>query len=95
MDERFHRVDLARGQNWARALIVPLLSGAEDEPLGAFGVYSSSAGPGHFAESEWDKKVLVCLADYAVLAYPECSQAGSLAGIAGTAFGGRDICGCW
>jgi signal transduction histidine kinase/GAF domain-containing protein len=74
MDERFHRVDLARGQNWARALIVPLLPGTEDEPLGAFGVYSSSAAPGHFAESEWDKKVLVCLADYAVLAYQNAAR---------------------
>jgi signal transduction histidine kinase len=74
MDERFHRVDLARGQNWTRALIVPLLPGTEDEPLGAFGVYSSSAGPGHFAESEWDKKVLVCLADYAVLAYQNAAR---------------------
>jgi signal transduction histidine kinase/GAF domain-containing protein len=74
MDERFHRVDLARGQNWVRALIVPLLPGTEDEPLGAFGVYSSSAAPGHFAESEWDKKVLVCLADYAVLAYQNAAR---------------------
>jgi signal transduction histidine kinase len=74
MDERFHRVDLARGQNWARALIVPLLAGNEDVPLGAFGVYSSNTGPGHFADSEWDKKVLVCLADYAVLAYQNAAK---------------------
>jgi signal transduction histidine kinase len=74
MDERFHRADLARGQNWARALIVPLLSGCKDEPLGAFGVYSSGAGPGHFAESEWDKKVLICLADYAVLAFQNAAR---------------------
>jgi signal transduction histidine kinase/GAF domain-containing protein len=74
MDDRFHRVDLARGQNWTRALIVPLLPGTEDDPLGAFGVYSSTAGQGHFAESEWDKKVLVCLADYAVLAYQNAAR---------------------
>ena len=74
IDERFHRIDLARGQNWSRALIVPLLSGSEDEPLGAFGVYSDSTGPGHFAESEWDKKVLFCLADYAVLAYQNAAR---------------------
>jgi signal transduction histidine kinase len=42
--------------------------------LGAFGVYSSTAGPGHFAESEWDKKVLVTLADYAVLAYQNAAR---------------------
>ncbi|MGD0750828.1 MAG: GAF domain-containing sensor histidine kinase [Anaerolineales bacterium] len=74
MDERFHRVDLARSQNWARALIVPLLPGDEDKPLGAFGVYSSNAALGHFAESEWDKKVLVCLADYAVLAFQNAAR---------------------
>jgi GAF domain-containing protein/nitrogen-specific signal transduction histidine kinase len=74
MDERFHRVDLARDQNWTRALIVPLLPGTGDDPLGAFGVYSSSADAGHFAESEWDKKVLVCLADYAVLAYQNAAR---------------------
>lgn len=74
LDERFHRVDLAKVQNWTRALVVPLLPGTDDEPLGAFGVYSSSADPGHFAESEWDKKVLVCLADYAVLAYQSAAR---------------------
>jgi signal transduction histidine kinase len=74
LDDRFHRADLARDQNWTRALIVPLLPGNEAEPLGAFGVYSSSAGPGHFAESEWDKKVLITLADYAVLAYQNAAR---------------------
>lgn len=69
VDKRFHRVDLAVDQGWSRALVVPLLSGSEGEALGAFGVYSSTSGVGHFAESEWDKKVLLCLADYAVLAF--------------------------
>jgi hypothetical protein len=48
-------------------VIVPLLPGNEGESIDAFGVYSSDANPGRFAESEWDKKVLVCLADYAVI----------------------------
>ncbi len=74
VDGRFNRPDLARDQNWSRALIVPLLAGNGDDPLGAFGVYSSSAGAGRFAESEWDKKVLVCLANYAVLAYQNASR---------------------
>jgi GAF domain-containing protein/nitrogen-specific signal transduction histidine kinase len=69
VDKRFNRIDLAVDQSWSRALVVPLLPGNDSEPIGAFGVYSSSSGPGHFAESEWDKKVLLCLADYAVLAY--------------------------
>jgi signal transduction histidine kinase len=74
VDKRFHRSDLAMDQNWARALIVPLLPGDNGEPLGAFGVYSSTSGAGHFAESEWDKKVLVFLADYAVLAYQNAAH---------------------
>ena len=68
VDERFNRSDLAVDQNWSRALVVPLLPGDEGEPLGAFGVYSTSSRAGHFAESEWDKKMLVFLANYAVLA---------------------------
>jgi signal transduction histidine kinase len=67
-DTRFHRPDLARAQNWARALVVPLVTGSEEPPIGAFGVYSSGDDPGRFAESDWDKKVLTCLAHYAVLA---------------------------
>ena len=78
VDKRFHRADLAVDQNWARALIVPLLPGDEGEPIGAFGVYSSIGGAGHFAESEWDKKVLVFLADYAVLAYQNAAHQDAL-----------------
>lgn len=78
VDARFHRADLALDQDWARALIVPLMPGDEGEPLGAFGVYSSTNGAGHFAESEWDKKVLVTLADYAVLAYQNSAHQDAL-----------------
>jgi signal transduction histidine kinase len=77
-DTRFHRHDLAQSQNWSHALIVPLLSGDREQPLGAFSVYSSSAATGHFADSEWDKKVLVCLADYAVLAYQNAARQAAL-----------------
>ena len=73
-DPRFHRLDLAQSQDWARALVVPLLSGDAEQPLGAFSVYSASTGSGHFAESEWDKKVLVILADYVVLAFQNAAR---------------------
>ena len=66
-DPRFSRPDLARAHGWARALVVPLLA-SDQEPVGAFAVYSTAAEPGRFAESEWDKKVLTCLAHYAGLA---------------------------
>lgn len=52
----------------ARALIVPLFTGDDERALGAFSVFSSDAGTGRIAESEWDEKVLTCLAHYAVLA---------------------------
>lgn len=73
-DERFYRHDLAQLQNWAHALIVPLLPGDKEQPLGAFGVYSSAGTSSNFADSEWDKKVLICLADYAVLAYQNAAR---------------------
>jgi signal transduction histidine kinase len=67
-DPRFYRRDLAEEQNWSRALIVPLLSRENGEAIGAFSVYSGRGDPVRFTESEWDKKVLTCLAYYAVLA---------------------------
>lgn len=67
-DPRFHRTDLARQQAWNRALIFPLLSSDSDEALGAFSVYDKQGEPGRFTESEWDRKVLTCLAYYATLA---------------------------
>jgi signal transduction histidine kinase/putative methionine-R-sulfoxide reductase with GAF domain len=68
IDPRFHRPDLARAQNWAQALVVPLLASGEREPIGAFSVYGVGSDAGHLAGSEWDEKVLTCLAHYAVLA---------------------------
>jgi len=67
-DPRFHRQDLAKSQNWSRALIVPLMANDNEIPMGAFGVYSSAPDQGRFAESDWDKKVLTFLSHYAVLA---------------------------
>ena len=67
-DVRFNRSDLARDQGWNRALIVPMLTSEDGEPVGAFSVYSIGSDLGRFAESEWDEKVLTCLAHYAALA---------------------------
>ena len=58
----------ASDQDWSQALIVPLLASGDREPVGAFSVYRAGSDPGIFAESEWDKKVLTCLAHYAALA---------------------------
>ncbi|MDF1515129.1 MAG: GAF domain-containing protein [Anaerolineae bacterium] len=67
-DTRFFRADLAQSQNWTSSLIVPLLSDEDASPVGAFSVYSVGAGVGTFLDSEWDEKVLTCLAAYAALA---------------------------
>ncbi len=58
----------AESQGWSRALIVPLLSGEDGQALGAFSVFGSDSDAGRIAESEWDEKVLTCLANYAALA---------------------------
>jgi len=50
-----------------RYLVMPLLT-VDGQPLGAFGVFSDSADNVRAAESEWDEKILMCLAHYAVLA---------------------------
>ena len=83
-DPRFTRSDLAQAQGWTHALVVPMLASGEGtngaftqagEPVGAFSVYRSASpgdrtdsDPGRVGESEWDKKVLTCLAHYAALA---------------------------
>lgn len=52
----------------ANALLIPLLKGNNAKALGMFGVFHADAGAGRSDKSEWDKKVLACLANYAVLA---------------------------
>jgi len=73
-DRRFHHSDLARDQAWMRALIVPLLSSEDGAAIGAFSVYGVQDDPGRFIESEWDKKVLTCLAYYAALAFQNADR---------------------
>jgi GAF domain-containing protein/nitrogen-specific signal transduction histidine kinase len=55
-------------QSQPHALLMPLPTGDEARVLGMFGVFNSDMGEGRSAKSEWDKKVLACLANYAVLA---------------------------
>ena len=51
-------------------LMLPLIPGSDAKALGMFGVFYADAGgrEARSAKSEWDKKVLACLANYAVLA---------------------------
>jgi signal transduction histidine kinase len=48
--------------------VVPLLSEQDEEAVGAFSVYGVGEHSGLVTESEWDTKVLTCLAHYAALA---------------------------
>ena len=77
-DPRFHRSDLAREQNWARALIVPLSVSGNPQQVGAFSVYSAGSAPGRFVESEWDEKVLTSLAHFAALAVNNAAHQAAL-----------------
>jgi signal transduction histidine kinase/transcriptional regulator with GAF, ATPase, and Fis domain len=53
----------------SNALLMPLLTGEAAAALGMFGAFSNTdLGAGRSVRSEWDKKVLACLANYAVLA---------------------------
>ena len=60
--------DVPESQGRSRALIVPLFTGDDEQALGAFSVFGSGSDTGRIVESEWDEKVLTCLAHYAVLA---------------------------
>lgn len=79
-DPRFHRIDLAEKYGWRQALVVPVIGSDQGETIGAFSVYRSEVDPTQEATtqsvnaqrlhtgSEWDLKVLTCLAHYAALA---------------------------
>jgi len=54
--------------NPTNGLLLPLLGSDESKVLGMFEVFNSDAEEGKNARSEWDKKVLACLANYAALA---------------------------
>ena len=60
-------VTFAEAQDHPNALLMPLLTGDKPGSLGMLGVFHADSTSGRSAESEWDKKVLACLANYAVL----------------------------
>jgi signal transduction histidine kinase len=67
--------DAARLSN---ALMIPLPGSDPARALGMFGVFESGLGEGRSVQSEWDKKVLACLANYAVLAIQNESHQNAL-----------------
>jgi signal transduction histidine kinase/GAF domain-containing protein len=60
--------ELSEMQDHPNALFILLSSQKDPEPLGMFGVFSSETSSGWNAKSDWGRKVLACLANYAVLA---------------------------
>jgi len=74
----FERPELANAEDRPQALVVPLLASGQREPIGIFSVYRPGSDPGHFTESEWDKKVLTCLAHYAALAVHNAARQDAL-----------------
>jgi signal transduction histidine kinase/transcriptional regulator with GAF, ATPase, and Fis domain len=52
----------------SQAVMMPLISGENAKVLGMFGVFHPDTSQERSVLSEWDKKVLACLSNYAVLA---------------------------
>jgi signal transduction histidine kinase/putative methionine-R-sulfoxide reductase with GAF domain len=61
-------VDLLVNSKPVRVLAVPMIADDGSDPLGILGVYSEPSEVVQFIESDWNKKVLTCLAYYASLA---------------------------
>ena len=55
-------------QEQPNAFLIPLPAREDAKAPGMFGVFNAVAGAGREPRSEWDRKVLACLANYAVLA---------------------------
>src|SRR5688572_17768553 len=60
--------NVSEAQRQPNALLIPLPTRDDAKDLGMFGVFSADTSAGRSVKSEWDKKVLACLANYAVLA---------------------------
>ena len=58
----------SEARHQSNALLLPLPGGDDANALGMFGVFYAGTNAGRSAKSEWDNKVLACLANYAVLA---------------------------
>ena len=59
---------LFQESDFSNGLLIPLSGSDESRVLGFFGVFNGEQEEGQSTRSEWDKKVLACLANYAALA---------------------------
>jgi GAF domain-containing protein len=60
--------EISREADRPDVLLIPLPGSDESKSLGMFGVFNTESVEGRSVKSEWDKKVLACLANYAALA---------------------------
>jgi GAF domain-containing protein/nitrogen-specific signal transduction histidine kinase len=60
--------DIPEKMDQPHVLSIPLPGRDETTALGMFGVFNAEPGEGRSVKSDWDKKVLACLANYAALA---------------------------
>jgi transcriptional regulator with GAF, ATPase, and Fis domain len=63
-----HADEISEEMDQPNSLLLPLPGSDETKPLGMFGVFNTELEETRSVKSEWDKKVLACLANYAVLA---------------------------
>ncbi|HEX9012518.1 MAG TPA: ATP-binding protein, partial [Anaerolineaceae bacterium] len=60
------------------ALIMPLFTSADPQPVGAFSVYTAPGDQRDFAQADWDQKVLGILCHYAALAVQNTARMDAL-----------------
>ena len=60
--------ELSQEADRPNVLLIPLPGSDESKSSGIFGVFNTELSEGRSVKSEWDKKVLACLANYAALA---------------------------
>jgi GAF domain-containing protein len=71
----FHHKELAIEQGWVSAIVVPLLIPDESgRALGSFSLYTTELRD----FSDWDKKLLICLANHAAVAIQDAEQLAQL-----------------
>ncbi|NJN99564.1 MAG: GAF domain-containing protein [Anaerolineales bacterium] len=71
----FHHKELAVEQGWVSAIVVPLLiPGEGGRALGSFSLYTTELRD----FSDWDKKLLICLANHAAVAIQDAEQLAEL-----------------
>jgi len=63
-----HEEKISEETDQPNVLLIPLPGSDGGKGLGMFGVFNADADEERIVKSEWDKKVLACLANYAALA---------------------------